>query len=236
MGKNKKEKKYRAADIPVQNCDYIPVVKKKSLGYFFVKRGFDIFNSVLAILVLSPLLLILTLCAAISSGGAPIFKDVRIGKKGAVIKVYKFRSMYRDAEDNPRKYLSEEQMQRWLTERKVDDDPRITKFGNFVRKTSLDELPQLFNILFGTLSFVGPRPITQREIDGAFLPEQREILLSARPGMIGNWDVNGRSNVTFASGQRQFLELDYFAKRSLWFDFKLLLKVIPAVLKHDGAQ
>lgn len=232
----KTKKKTTVVDAPALTCDYVPVVRKKSLAYFFVKRGFDIFNSLLLILLLSPILLILTICAAISSRGAPIFKDVRLGKDGKTIKVYKYRSMFRDAETNPQKYLNEEQMQQWMRERKVEDDPRITRFGRFVRKTSLDELPQLFNILFGTLSFVGPRPIVQRELDGAFYPEQQKILLSARPGMIGNWDVNGRSKVTFASGQRQYLELDYFAKRSLWFDFKLLLKVIPAVLKHDGAQ
>ena len=232
----KRKKKSIVVDVPALTCDYIPNVKKKSWVYFFVKRGFDVFNSLLAILILSPILLILTICAAISSHGAPIFKDVRLGRGGKTIKVYKFRSMVIDAETNPQKYLNEEQMQQWMRERKVDDDPRITRFGYFVRKTSLDELPQLFNILFGTLSFVGPRPIVQRELEGAFHPEQQKILLSARPGMIGNWDVNGRSKVTFASGQRQFLELDYFAKRSLWFDLKLLFKVIPAVLKHDGAQ
>ena len=232
----KKRKVKNSIDVPALTCDYIPEVKKKSWVYFFVKRGFDIFNSLLAILILSPILLILTICAAISSHGNPIFKDVRLGKGGKTIKVYKFRSMVIDAETNPQKYLNEEQMQQWIRERKVEDDPRITRFGYFVRKTSLDELPQLFNILFGTLSFVGPRPIVQRELDGAFHPEQQKILLSARPGMIGNWDVNGRSKVTFASGKRQWLELDYFAKRSLWFDLKLLFKVIPAVLKHDGAQ
>lgn len=232
----KKTKKKAVIDVPALTCDYVPKVKHKSWVYFFIKRGFDIFNSLLAIVLLSPLLLILTICGAVSSHGSPIFKDVRIGKGGKTIKVYKFRSMVIDAETNPQKYLNEEQMQQWMRERKVDDDPRITKFGSFVRKTSLDELPQLFNILFGSLSFVGPRPIVQRELDGAFYPEQQKILLSARPGMIGNWDVNGRSKVTFASGQRQFLEMDYFAKRSLWFDLKLLFKVIPAVLKHDGAQ
>ena len=232
----KKRKYKQTIDVPALTCDYVPQVKKKSFLYLFIKRGFDIFNSILAILLLSPILLILTICGAISSHGAPIFKDIRVGKGGKTIKVYKFRSMVIDAETNPQKYLNEEQMQQWMRERKVEDDPRITRFGNFVRKTSLDELPQLFNILFGTLSFVGPRPIVQRELDGAFYPEQQKILLSARPGMIGNWDVNGRSKVTFASGKRQFLELDYFAKRSLWFDLKLLFKVIPAVLKHDGAQ
>lgn len=235
MARQKKQKQ-KVVDTLALSCDYIPVVKKKSFFYFFVKRAFDIFVSLLGIILLSWLLLILTICAAISSGGAPFFNDIRLGKNGKTIKVTKFRSMYKDAETNPTKYLNAEQMKQWEIERKVDDDPRITRFGHFVRKTSLDELPQLFNVFMGTLSIVGPRPIVQRELDGAYFPEQQKILLSARPGIIGNWDVNGRSNVTFASGKRQFLELDYFAKRSLWFDFKLLLKVIPAVLKRDGAK
>ncbi len=223
-------------DTPARTCDYVPVPKKAGLFYRFVKRAFDIVFSLLAILLLSWLLIILCLCALISSHGAPIFPDERVGKGGKKIRVLKFRSMFRDAETNPQKYLSEEQMQEWITERKVQNDPRITKFGKFIRKTSMDELPQLFNIFCGTLSFVGPRPITTREVEGAFTEEQAAILLSARPGIISNWDVNGRSKITFLSGQRQKLELEYFEKRSLWFDLKLIFKLVPALLKHDGAQ
>ena len=217
-------------------CDYVPEVRKKSIFYFAVKRFFDIFVSAILILLLTPLFLFLLIATPISTKGSPIFADKRVGKGGKEILVLKFRSMIVDAETNPEKYLNKEQMEQWLIERKVENDPRITKFGHFIRKTSLDELPQLFNIVAGSLSLVGPRPIARREIEGSFFPAQQEILLSARPGLISNWDVNGRSRINYVSGKRQYLELDYFAKRSLWFDFVLLLKVIPAVLKNDGAQ
>jgi lipopolysaccharide/colanic/teichoic acid biosynthesis glycosyltransferase len=127
-----------------QVADY--KIKKVSWGYFFVKRCFDIFNSLLAIIVLFPVLLTSALIVACTSKGPALFKDKRIGKNGKVIKVLKFRSMYIDAEEHPEKYFTPEQLKRWKTERKVDKDPRITKVGRFMRKTSIDELPQLINI------------------------------------------------------------------------------------------
>jgi lipopolysaccharide/colanic/teichoic acid biosynthesis glycosyltransferase len=211
-------------------------IKKVSWGYFFVKRCFDIFNSLLAIIVLFPVLLISALLVVCTSKGPALFKDKRIGKNGKVVKVLKFRSMYIDAEDHPEKYFSPEQLKRWQTERKVDEDPRITKVGRFLRKTSIDELPQLFNIFLGTMSIVGPRPITQAELDEHFSEEQRAILLSVRPGLTGYWQVYGRSECDYASGVRVRQNMYYFEKRSLMFDLKLIILTIPAVLKHKGAQ
>lgn len=211
-------------------------IKKVSWGYFFVKRCFDIFNSLLALIVLSPLLLLFTILVACTSRGPVFFKDVRVGKKGKPIKVLKFRSMYADAEEHPEKYFSPEQLQRWKMERKVDKDPRITPIGRFIRKTSIDELPQLFNILFGSMSIVGPRPITQCELDEHFSQEQQEILLSARPGLTGYWQVYGRSESDYASGNRVRQNMLYFEKRSLFFDLKLIILTVPAVFKGKGAQ
>ena len=162
--------------------------------------------------------------------------DKRIGKKGKEIKVLKFRSMYYDAETNIDKYLTPEQKEIWIRERKLDDDPRITKVGKFLRKTSLDELPQLFNILFGSMSVVGYRPMSSREVEEHFTEEERQILYKAKPGLTGYWQVYGRSDVDFESGERQRLELEYFSKRGFWFDLGLVFKTIPAVLNRRGAK
>lgn len=209
--------------------------KKVSKCYLFWKRVFDIFVSFILILILSWLLLIVVLVIACTSKGAPIFKDHRVGKDGKEIHVYKFRSMFIDAEERIKKYLTKEQYKQWQEERKIDHDPRITPVGKFIRKTSIDELPQLFNILFGTMSFVGPRPITRGELEKHFTPEEQKILLSAKPGLIGYWGVMGRSTVDFDNG-RQRLELAYFKLRGFWFDIGLMFRVIPAVLKGKGAQ
>ena len=204
--------------------------------YAFFKRAFDIVMSFLAIIVLSPILLIIGLLVKLTSKGPVLFKDNRIGKNGKNIKVLKYRSMYVDAESKIKDYLSEEEYNRWLVERKLDHDPRITKIGNFIRKTSLDELPQLFNILKGDMSIVGPRPITKLELEENFSDEEKNLLLSCRPGLTGFWQVYGRSNVNYESGERQKQELEYFNHRSIWFDIKLILLTVPAVLSKKGAH
>lgn len=208
----------------------------KNKIYLFFKRGFDIFFSLLAIVTLAPILLMLLLINLFVTRGHPVFKDKRVGKNSKDISVYKFRSMHFDAETNIDKYLTPEQIEIWKKERKVENDRRITSFGRFLRKTSLDELPQLFNILFGSMSIVGPRPCTRMEINRWFSDKEKEILFLARPGLTGYWQVNGRSGVTFESGKRQELEIEYFYKRGFWFDVVLVFKTIPAVFKSKGAQ
>ena len=213
----------------------IPEKIKGNLWYDFTKRVFDFVSSLLVILLISPILLIIFIIQLFVTKGHPIFFDKRVGKKGKDIVVYKFRSMYYDAESNIDKYLTPEQKEIWLRERKLDDDPRITKFGKFIRKTSLDELPQLFNILFGSMAVVGPRPISRKELSN-FSSDELEVLFKAKPGLTGYWQVYGRSDVDFESGERQKLELEYFSKRGFWFDFGLIFKTIPAVLKSRGAK
>ena len=168
--------------------------------------------------------------------GHPLYFDNRLKKNGKPFRLPKFRSMYKDAETHPEKYFTNEQLETWKKERKVDRDPRITPFGRFLRKSSLDELPQVFCIFIGKMSVVGPRPITQKELDANYTKEEQEVLMSTRPGLISNWGVNGRNNVAYDNGERQRLELEYFQKRSLWYDFKLIFKSIGVVLSGKGAK
>lgn len=212
------------------------IMKKVSPLYTFIKRCFDLFASFIAILLLLLVYLIVFIAVKVNSPGPAIFKDKRIGKSGKLITVLKFRSMYSDAESNIGKYLTPEQIEIWNRERKLDDDPRITKVGKFIRKTSLDELPQFFNVFIGNMSLVGPRPISQREYNEHFSDEQKKIITSAKPGITGYWQVYARNEAEFKTGERQKLELEYFEKRSLWLDFKILILTVPAVLKKKGVK
>lgn len=204
--------------------------------YSFFKRLLDIVVSLIGILLLSWLFIILAILVKVTSKGSIFFIDNRVGKSNKNIKVLKFRTMYYDAESRLNSYLTEEQMEEWTKERKIVNDPRITPIGKMLRKTSLDELPQLFNILIGNLSIVGPRPITRMELEENFTEEEKTKLLTVKPGLTGNWQVYGRSDVSFESGERQKLELEYVDKRGFFFDLKIVFLTIPAVLKHRGAK
>ena len=207
--------------------------KKQSVIYLFIKRLFDIVLSLIAIILLSPVLLILTVLVTLDDGGSPFYGHTRVGKNGKYVTIYKFRSMRQDAGDLE-KLLTPEQLEQYQKEFKIDNDPRITKVGNFIRRTSLDELPQLFNILFGSLSIVGPRPIVEEEtkIYG------REIgkLLSVKPGLTGYWQAYARNNATYETGERQRMEMYYVDHASLWLDFRIILRTFVSVLKKEGAQ
>lgn len=204
--------------------------------YRVTKRVFDIVVSGIGIIMLSWLLLILYLAVKLTSKGPGIFIDKRVGKGGKDIKVYKFRSMYLDADARIKEYLTPEQYEIWKVERKIDNDPRITKVGNFLRKTSLDELPQLFNIFNGTISCVGPRPITRMELETNYTEAEQKKLCLVRPGLTGNWAARGRSLVTFESGERQRLELEYIDKCSLGFDAEIIWITVNSVIHGVGAR
>jgi lipopolysaccharide/colanic/teichoic acid biosynthesis glycosyltransferase len=204
--------------------------------YAFWKRVFDLLSSLILTILISPLLIVVIIVSLFYFKGHVFYKDVRVGKNGKDFSLLKFRSMYLDANDHPEKYLNESQMKQFIEERKVDNDPRITKLGKFLRKTSLDELPQLFNIILGSMSVVGPRPIARSEMDEHYSANEQKVLLCAKPGLTGYWQVYGRGKATYDSGLRVNMELEYFKKRSLWFDFVLILKTIPSVAKHKGAK
>lgn len=210
--------------------------RKVGFFYFSIKYIFDFLVSLVSIIILSPLLIVVAILVKATSKGPVFFVDKRIGKDEKIIGVLKFRSMYVDAETNIEKYLSPEQIKTWNEERKLENDSRVTKIGNFLRKSSIDELPQLFNILAGQMSIVGPRPISKREYDTYFTPEEKKILSTARPGLTGYWQVFGRNEVDYASGERSKLTMEYFSKRSLWLDFKIIIKTFGVVLSRKGAE
>lgn len=205
--------------------------EKKPL-YELTKRLFDLVFSLLAAVVLSPVLLVISLAILVEDGGPVLYRAHRVGRYGAPIQVYKFRSMRKNA-DRLEDSLSPEELEEYRKNFKLRQDPRITRVGAFLRKTSLDELPQLFNIIAGTLSLVGPRPVLQEETE--LYGDKRDLLLSAKPGLTGLWQSRGRSNVTYEDGRRQALELQYVETRSFLLDLKILVWTVGAVIRMDGA-
>ena len=198
--------------------------------YEFLKRTMDIVCSGLALLVLSPLLLVIALWVR-SDGGPAFYSQERVGKNGKLFRIYKFRSMCVNA-DSPEmleKLAKLNEMDGPAF--KIKNDPRITKVGGFIRRTSIDELPQLINILVGDMSIVGPRPPLPKEV-AQYTDYQRQRLL-VKPGLTCYWQCSGRNNINF----KRWVELDlqYIRERSLWTDIKIIFKTIPAVFSGDGA-
>lgn len=190
-----------------------------TLGYRFVKRLFDlVFSLLMSIILLIPIAVV---CAFIclESPGCPMYTQERVGKGGKTIRIFKLRSMVADAGD-VQKYLNHEQLHQWEVERKVDGDPRITKIGQFIRKCSIDEMPQFLNVLNGDLSVIGPRPITRDELEQHFTDAEKAELLSVQPGITGLWQATDRNAATFESGLRQKIELHYVQNRCFRMDLK----------------
>lgn len=202
--------------------------------YFYrsVKRLFDVcFSAAALVLMLIPGL---ALAAAISleSPGGPAFRQKRIGKNGRIIRIYKLRSMYIDAHEHPERYLTNEQLALWKREQKVGDDPRVTKLGKLIRKTSLDEIPQFVNVLMGEMSVIGPRPVTLAETYE--FGENRDEVLSMRPGITGWWQVTDRNDATWQNGRRQELELWYVRNAGLAVDATIFMKTFTAMIHGTG--
>ena len=202
--------------------------------YKFVKRAFDFIVALAAIVAISPLLLIISAIVYLGDPGPVIYGQVRIGKNGKAFKMWKFRSMYKNA-DKMIDQLTDEQRQQYITEFKIDNDPRITPVGNFLRKTSLDELPQLFNVLCNDMSLVGPRPLIESEIQ-TYYADMFDTLLSVKPGVTGYWQAYARNNATYQSGQRQQMEMYYVNHASIMLDIRILFRTVVSVLRKDGAK
>ena len=198
--------------------------------YIKIKRVIDVILASVALILLSPLFAIIAIAIKIDSKGPVFFAHKRIGKNGKIIKLYKFRSMVINAEELIKSFTPE-QMREYKENYKLTNDPRITKVGKFLRKTSLDELPQLINIINGDLSIIGPRPVVADELEKYGV--NKDKFLSVRPGLTGYWQVNGRSNTTYE--ERMEMELYYVDNCSLWLDIKIFFKTFITVFKKEGA-
>jgi undecaprenyl-phosphate galactose phosphotransferase len=197
-----------------------------------MKRFVDVTLAGLALICLLPVFLVVTL-AVRRDGGDAFFKQARVGRGGQMFQCYKFRSMRADAEDYLVKYLAEnpEAAAEWTKFQKLKEDVRVTKFGQFIRKTSIDELPQLINVVLGDMSLVGPRPCMPGQ--ESLYAEDFSFYESVRPGITGPWQVSGRNHLTFK--ERVALEAWYARNWSLWLDVVIILKTFPTLLNRGQA-
>lgn len=206
----------------------IPKVSDKRF-YNFIKRAFDIFGSIIVCVVFFWLFAAVAIAIKLDDGGPVFYVSERVGKGGRIFKFYKFRSMKKNADELKCEVMHLNEMEGGLF--KIKNDPRITRVGKVLRRTSLDELPQIFNILKGDMSFVGPRPPLPSEVED--YADKAFAKLSVIGGLTCYWQISGRSNIDFDG----MLKLDekYIAERGVWTDIKILFKTIPAVFKGDGA-
>lgn len=207
------------------------IVVRRNKPYLFAKRILDYIGSGIGIILFSPILLIIAIVIKLEDGGPIIFKQERIGHNGRHFNIYKFRSMRIDAEALKAKLLDQNEVEGAMF--KMKDDPRVTRFGKFIRKHSLDELPQFFNVFLGDMSLVGPRPPLVDEVAKYTAYEKQRLLV--RPGLSGLWQISGRNNLSFADMVE--LDLEYIQTRSIWLDIKIIVKTAwdMVAIKKNGA-
>lgn len=205
------------------------VYQKKSLVYKFLKRLFDILLSGIALVCLSPVFLITAIAIKLEDGGPAFFTQPRAGKDMKPFKMYKFRSMHVNADAKLKELLKDNEQTGHAF--KIKNDPRITKVGKFIRKVSIDELPQLINIIKGDMSIVGPRPILPWQMEECNEYEKQRLIV--QPGLTCYWQIGGRANIKWDEWVE--LDLDYIADMGLWTDLKMIVKTIPAVFDSEGA-
>lgn len=207
--------------------------ENKKPFYPRVKRGLDVFISIFALLLIWPVMLVIALLVR-RDGGPAFFAQSRVGRNGRLFKLYKFRSMKVGA-DKLEDILSPEELELYRKEYKLQNDPRVTKLGNFLRKSSLDELPQLWNIIRGDMSLVGPRPLLPSELTGNYTPEERQQLMSMQPGLTGYWQAMSRNESSYVTGERQQQELYYVGRVSFKMDMKIIFMTVKRVITGKGA-
>lgn len=201
-----------------------------NLSYLRMKRLMDIVGSIIGLILLLPLFLIVAILIKIEDPKGPVFfKQVRVGKAETEFQMFKFRSMVSDAEERLKDLLALNEVSGAMF--KMKNDPRITKIGKFIRRTSIDELPQLWNVLKGDMSLVGPRPPLHREVD-EYSPFDKQRLL-VTPGCTGLWQVNGRNSLGFDEMVK--LDIFYIDNRNLFFDIKIILKTVKCMITSDEA-
>ena len=198
--------------------------------YSVTKKSMDLSLSFIGLILLIPVFLILAILVKLDSKGPVFYAHTRKGKNRSDIKIYKFRTMYSNS-DEMFESFSDEQKEEYYKNFKLDNDPRVTKVGDFLRRTSIDELPQLINILNGSMSIVGPRPIVKKEID--LYGDYANKLFSVVPGLTGYWQANGRSDTTYE--ERIKMDMYYIDNRSLGLDLKIIFKTFSSVIKKEGA-
>ncbi len=203
-----------------------------SFGYF-IKNVFDFTLTAIGTICISPLLVYVAYRIKKESKGDVIYDGGRLGKNGKIFKCYKFRSMYIDGDKILKDYYKEypEEKMKYAIYHKLENDPRVTPFGYKLRRTSIDELPQIFNVLKGEMSLVGPRPYLESELKE--MGDFANTILQVKPGITGYWQVNGRSNIDFES--RLLMDCWYVRNRTFWLDFKLLWQTIGVVFMKKGA-
>lgn len=199
-----------------------------------VKRIVDIAFSSLALLLSLPLLFVVAVCIRLSSYGSIVYAHERIGRGGRPFKCYKFRTMHKDAEKLLQECLqaSPELRKEWEQNHKLKNDPRVTGIGKILRKLSLDEFPQFWNVIKGDMSVVGPRPMVREEVEKK-LGSKAAKILSVRPGLTGIWQTSGRSNTSYV--KRVQMDELYVERRTIWMDLKLIFKTVPSMLSSRGA-
>lgn len=226
-------------NIIVKNTVVEPILKKeidvKKVLYKLVKRIIDIFGGVIGVVLLIPITIGVYITKKIlkEDDGPLFYEHLRYGKDGKKFRIYKFRSMCIDADKKLKEYLiqNDDARREFEENQKLKNDPRITKIGKVLRKTSIDELPQLINVLKGDMSIIGPRPVVDGEIEK--YGKNKDKFLSVRPGITGYWAANGRSDISY--DERMKMELYYVDNMSLKLDIKIFFKTILSVIKKEGA-
>lgn len=200
-------------------------------GYLAAKRCMDFIGALCGLILLSPIFVIIALLIKYEDSKGPVFfKQIRVGKDGKEFYMYKFRSMVTDAEERLNDLLKHNEVSGAMF--KMKEDPRVTKIGRFIRKTSIDELPQLLNVLKGEMSLVGPRPPLPREVKEYTAYDKQRLLVI--PGCTGLWQVTERNSVGFQ--EMVELDLEYISKRGLMYDLKIIFKTIQVMIKSNGAS
>ncbi len=229
---NSMPRDYNNITVGVDNVSHLVSAKIKHWTYHFAKRVIDIFIAILLLIPLSPVLIFIALAIKLSSEspGPILYKQKRCGKNGKPFKMLKFRTMVPSADKMQDELRSQNDIDGPMF--KMANDPRVTRLGKILRETSLDELPQLINVIVGQMSLVGPRPLVMEEM--RFSPSWRDARLAVKPGITGLWQVHGRSDAPFRDWIRY--DVEYVMNQSLWTDIRILFKTINVVFKKLGAH